>query len=253
MTDIIRGEDHTSNTATQIQLFEALAEQNGMTDFQMPRFAHMPLVSGADGSKLSKSNGALSIRDLREEGGLEPLTIVAFLSRLGTPDGPQPVSDISELASSFSIERFGRSGPRMDPEELEPLNGKVVRQLPYEAVADRFAGMTQAQWAAIQPNLEKLNDVTDWLALIHGPVAPEIEDSAFAAKAAELLPEGELDSDSWKTWTDAVKEATGAKGKGLFMPLRLALTGQPRGPEMAVLLPLIDRTKILSRLNGQAA
>ena len=253
MTDIIRGEDHTSNTATQIQLFEALAEQKGMANFQMPRFAHMPLVSGADGSKLSKSNGALSIRDLREEGGLEPLTIVAFLSRLGTPDGPQPVSDIGELASSFSIDRFGRSGPRMDPEELAPLNGKIVRQLPYSAVSGRFEGMTEAQWTAIQPNLEKLNDVTDWLALIDGPVTPEIEDAGFARKAAELLPEGALNADSWKIWTDAVKDATGAKGKSLFMPLRLALTGQPRGPEMAVLLPLIDRTKIIARLNGQAA
>ncbi len=253
MTDIIRGEDHTSNTAAQIQLFQALADQAGLSDFQMPRFAHMPLVSGADGAKLSKSNGALSIRELREHGGLEPLTIVAFLSRLGTPDGPQPVSDITELASSFKIERFGRSGPRMDPEELGPLNSKIVRQLPFESVTDRFEGMTQAQWAAIQPNLEKLSDVTDWLALIHGPVTPEIEDPSFAAKAAELLPEGTLDGDSWKLWTDAVKDATGAKGKSLFMPLRLALTGQARGPEMAVLLPLIDRTKIVARLSGQAA
>ena len=102
-------------------------------------------------------------------------------------------------------------------------------------------------------NLEKLNDVTDWLALIDGPVTPEIEDPGFAGKAAELLPEGALNADSWKIWTDAVKDATGAKGKSLFMPLRLALTGQPRGPEMAVLLPLIDRTKIIARLNGQAA
>lgn len=253
MTDIIRGEDHTSNTATQIQLFEALAEQKGLGDFQMPRFAHMPLVSGADGSKLSKSNGALSIRDLRDEGGLEPLTIVAFLSRLGTPDGPQPVSDIGELAATFGIERFGRSGPRMDPDELAPLNGKIVRQLPYEAVTSRFDGMTPAQWAAIQPNLERLSDVGDWLALIDGPVTPEIEDADFAIKAAELLPDGELDGDSWKVWTDAVKAETGAKGKALFMPLRLAVTGQPRGPEMAVLLPLIDRTKIIARLNGNVA
>ena len=253
MTDIIRGEDHTSNTATQIQLFEALAEQKGLGDFQMPRFAHMPLVSGADGSKLSKSNGALSIRDLRDEGGLEPLTIVAFLSRLGTPDGPQPVSDIGELAATFSIERFGRSGPRMDPDELAPLNGKIVRQLPYEAVTSRFDGMTPAQWAAIQPNLERLSDVGDWLALIDGPVTPEIEDADFAIKAAELLPDGELDGDSWRVWTDAVKAETGAKGKALFMPLRLAVTGQPRGPEMAVLLPLIDRTKIIARLNGNVA
>ena len=253
MTDIIRGEDHTSNTATQIQLFDALAEMKGLSDFQMPRFAHMPLVSGADGSKLSKSNGALSIRDLREEGGLEPLTIVAFLSRLGTPSGPQPVSDIGELAAGFGIERFGRSGPRMDPEELAPLNGKIVRQLPFSAVTDRFSGMTEAQWAAIQPNLEKLGDVNDWLSLIDGPVTPEIEDAAFTAQAAALLPEGPLDGDSWKAWTDAVKDATGAKGKTLFMPLRLALTGQPRGPEMAVLLPLIDRAKIIARLNGQTA
>ena len=253
MTDIIRGEDHTSNTATQIQLFEALAEQKGLTDFQLPRFAHMPLVTGADGSKLSKSNGALSIRDLRDEGGLEPLTIVTFLSRLGTPDGPQPVSDIRELAETFDITRFGRSSPRMDPEELAPLNGKIVRQLPFSAVSERFPGLNEARWAAIQPNLEKLNDVNDWLRLIDGPVTPEIEDADFASTAADLLPEGTLDGDSWKAWTDAIKEKTGAKGKMLFMPLRLALTGQARGPEMAVLLPLIDRAKITARLKGETA
>jgi len=163
------------------------------------------------------------------------------------------VTDIGELAASFSIERFGRSGPRMDPEELAPLNGKIVRQLPFDAVSSRFEGMTPAQWDAIQPNLERLSDVSDWLSLIDGPISPEIEDSDFTAKAAALLPEGDLDGESWKTWTDAVKDATGAKGKSLFMPLRLALTGQPRGPEMAVLLPLIDREKIITRLKGSAA
>ena len=121
------------------------------------------------------------------------------------------------------------------------------------AVADRFPGLTEARWAAIQPNLEKLADVTDWLRLIDGPVTPEIEDSGFTATAAELLPDGALDGDSWKTWTDAIKDRTGAKGKALFMPLRLALTGQARGPEMAVLLPLIDRAKIMSRLKGETA
>ena len=120
-------------------------------------------------------------------------------------------------------------------------------------MADRFPGLTEARWAAIQPNLEKLADVTDWLRLIDGPVTPEIEDSGFTATAAELLPDGALDGDSWKTWTDAIKDRTGAKGKALFMPLRLALTGQARGPEMAVLLPLIDRAKIMSRLKGETA
>ncbi len=194
MTDIIRGEDHTSNTATQIQLFEALAAMKGLSDFSLPRFAHMPLVTGADGSKLSKSNGALSIRDLRNDGGLEPLTIVNFLSRLGTPDGPQPVSAIAELAGSFDIARFGRSSPRMDPEELVPLNGKIVRQLPYAAVEGRFEGLNETRWAVIQPNLERLGDVADWLRLIEGPVTPVIEDAAFAATAAGLLPEGALDA-----------------------------------------------------------
>ena len=253
ITDIIRGEDHTSNTATQIQLFEALAAMKGLSDFSLPRFAHMPLVTGADGSKLSKSNGALSIRDLREDGGLEPLTIVTFLSRLGTPDGPQPVSAITELAGSFDIGRFGRSSPRMDPDELVPLNGKIVRQLPYAAVEGRFEGLNEVRWAVIQPNLERLGDVADWLRLIEGPVTPVIEDAAFVATAAGLLPDGALDGDSWSAWTDAVKAETGAKGRGLHMPLRQALTGQERGPEMAVLLPLLDRDKILARLRGEAA
>ena len=241
-THIVRGEDHVTNTATQVQIFEALGGA-------VPQFAHLPLVTGAKGEKLSKSAGALGIADLRDEGRLEPITITSFLGRLGTPDGPQPYQDLGELSGSFDMAKFGRSSPKMDTEELYQLNAKVVRGLEFDAVKDRVAASAE-QWLAIRPNLEQVSDASTLLAMINGPVEPVIEDADFAKRAAELLPDGELDETSWKTWTTAVKEATGAKGKALFMPLRLALTGLASGPEMATLVPLLGRETILKRLGA---
>ena len=241
-THIVRGEDHVTNTATQVQIFQALGGE-------VPTFAHVPLVTGAQGEKLSKSDGALAIADLRDEGVLQPITITSFLGRLGTPDGLQPYQDLSEVAAGFDMSKFGKSSPKMDTTELYQLNAKVVRGLSFEAVKDRL-DVTEEQWLAIRPNLEKLDDADEWLTVINGPVDSVIVDAAFAAQAASLLPDGVLDDSSWKAWTQAVKDATGRKGKELFQPLRLALTGMERGPEMAVLVPLLGRERILERLGA---
>jgi len=241
-THIVRGEDHVTNTATQVQIFQALGGD-------VPTFAHVPLVTGAQGEKLSKSDGALAIADLRAEGVLQPITITSFLGRLGTPDGPQPYQNLDEVAASFDMSKFGKSSPKMDTSELYQLNAKVVRGLSFDSVTDQLDA-TEEQWLAIRPNLEKLEDAHEWLKVINGPVDPVITDTAFAAQAAALLPEGVLDGTSWKAWTGAVKEATGRKGKELFQPLRLALTGMERGPEMAVLVPLLGRDRILARLGA---
>lgn len=241
-THIVRGEDHVTNTATQVQIFDALG---GVA----PQFAHLPLVTGAQGEKLSKSDGALAIADLRDEAVLEAITITSFLGRLGTPAGPQPYQQLSSLAAAFDMAKFGKSSPKMDITELYQLNAKTVRGMPFAAVQDRI-DISEEQWCAIRANLDKLSDADAWLRVINGPVQPVIQDPDFAVQAAALLPAGPLGPNSWREWTTIVKDKTGRKGKDLFQPLRLALTGMERGPEMAALLPLLGRETILKRLGA---
>ncbi|MEC9250510.1 MAG: glutamate--tRNA ligase [Pseudomonadota bacterium] len=252
ITHIIRGEDHTTNSGAQIEIFEALGGK-------APGFGHQALLVGADGGKLSKRLGSLSMQDLREEEGFEAMAVNSLLGRIGTSDPVEPFMALEDLLDGFSLDRLTRSPARFDPEELARLNAKILHETGYAVVQERLAAMDadagEAVWAAVRPNLERLRDAKDWAALVNGPVTPVIEgeDADFIAAAADALPAGELTEASWGEWTGALKAATGRKGKGLFMPLRHALTGQPRGPEMAVLLPLIGRDKVLARLQGNAA
>ena len=252
ITHIIRGEDHTTNSGAQIEIFEALGGK-------APSFGHQALLVGADGGKLSKRLGSLSMQDLREEEGFEAMAVNSLLGRIGTSDPVEPFVALEDLLEGFSLDKLTRSPARFDPEELARLNAKILHETGYAAVQERLAAMDadagEAVWAAVRPNLERLRDAKDWAALVNGPVTPVIEDedAEFIASAADALPAGELTEASWGEWTGALKGATGRKGKGLFMPLRHALTGQPRGPEMAVLLPLIGRDKVLARLKGNAA
>lgn len=252
ITHIIRGEDHTTNSGAQIEIFEALGGK-------APSFGHQALLVGADGGKLSKRLGSLSMQDLREEEGFEAMAVNSLLGRIGTSDPVEPFMALEDLLDGFSLDRLTRSPARFDPEELARLNAKILHETGYAVVQERLAAMDadagEAVWAAVRPNLERLRDAKDWAALVNGPVTPVIEDedADFIAAAADALPAGELTEASWGEWTGALKAATGRKGKGLFMPLRHALTGQPRGPEMAVLLPLIGRDKVLARLQGNAA
>ncbi len=246
ITHIIRGEDHVANTAVQIQLFEAL----GGT---VPTFGHFSLIADASGGKLSKRAGSISLENLRDD-GIEPMSIVSLLAKLGTSDPIEIRTSLAELVQEFEIEKFGRSQPKLDIVELEHLNAKLMHALPFDAVADRLpAGADAAFWDAVRGNLLRLADARLWWTVVAGVVAPVVSDAAFLATAAGLLPGGTLDGGSWALWTGALKEATGRKGRDLFLPLRLALTGVDHGPELARLLPLIGRDKALKRLGGAAA
>ena len=252
ITHVIRGEDHVTNTAAQVEVFQALIAARGG---EMPRFAHHSLLVGADGEGLSKRLGSLSIGQMRED-GIEPAAITSLLARLGTSDPVEPVTEPRVLADGFAFDRLGRAPARFSMDELWQLNAKVLHLTPYERVADRLSGMgvSEALWAAIRGNLDKLADAALWKDVTEGTVEPVIEegDRAFCETAAEHVPSGELSADDWKPFVDAVKDATGRKGKGLFMPLRRALTGQERGPEMADLFPLIGSEKARARLRGEA-
>ncbi len=249
ITHIVRGEDHVTNTGVQIEIFEALGAP-------VPRFGHFPLLVGADGESLSKRLGSLSVGDLREM-GFEPIAILSHLAKIGTSDPIEARSDFASLVAEFAFEKIGRAPARYDVEDLKRINAAVLHALPYDAakprLAARDADLGPEFWTAVRANLSIFADVDAWVAIVRGPIAPVIADPAFAEAAAALAPEGPYTLDSWKTFVDAVKQKTGARGKALFMPLRQALTGLDHGPDMAPLFMLIGPDKARARLRGEAA
>jgi glutamyl-tRNA synthetase len=244
ISHVVRGEDHVTNTAAQIEIFEAL-------DAAVPAFAHFPLLVGAGGEALSKRLGSLSLQELRES-GMEPVAVAAYLAKIGTSDAIEPRLTLEELALEFDFAKIGRAPAHFDPEELAALNAKTLHLMPYGMVASRVT-IPEALWDAIKPNLTKLSDAEIFSQLVTGQVTPVIEDAGLTAKAAALLPPEPWNEETWGFWTKAVAAETGAKGRGLFHPLRLALTGRGDGPELKKLLPLIGRTKALARLEGKTA
>ncbi len=249
ITHIIRGEDHVTNTAVQLQIFEALCAK-------APVFAHHNLLVGAQGEALSKRLGSLSIQGLREE-GFEPLAVMTHASLIGTSEALQPQDSLEALAKLFDFAKISRAPARFDPEELRGLNAKLLHTMPFETVAERLRerGIDggEAFWLAVRANLEVFADVDRWWTVVRGPVTPVIEDAAFLEKALAHLPPEPWDTSTWRTWTEAVKQATGAKGRALYHPLRLALTGLERGPELKELLPLICHERTVARLTGKTS
>ncbi len=243
ITHVVRGEDHVSNTAKQIQMFAAL----GATP---PRFAHEALLVGTEG-KLSKRLGSLGMASLRDA-GIEPIALAALLARLGTSDPVEPVTSLAPLIEHIDFTRFGRAPARFDEAELALLNQKILHHTGYEAVADHLpAAITAARWHAIRPNLMTVAEAADWVAVFDGPLTPppvEDMDRPVLDSAAAAAPAIDWSADPWHALTTAVKEATGAKGRALFLPLRRALTGRDHGPDMAELLPLIAKDQAIARL-----
>jgi glutamyl-tRNA synthetase len=250
---IIRGEDHVTNTAVQIQLFQALAGPDSA-----PRFGHHNLLTSASGEGLSKRSGALSIAALRES-GVEPLALAAFAVLTGTSDSVHPIQSLDELAADFELTHVSRNQARFDPVELAALSARTLHQMPYLAVRERLAAQdiaghkAEAFWLAVRGNLSTFLDVVEWWRIVEGEIEPIIEDKDYAATALGLLPPEPWDAETWGQWTSALKTATGRKGRALFHPLRLALTGREAGPELAALLPLIGRLKAEARLSAPGA
>ncbi len=249
ITHVVRGEDHVSNTAAQLQMFSALGAAP-------PTFAHEALLVGTEG-KLSKRLGALGMAELRAA-GIEPQAVVALLSRLGTSDPVEPFADVQPLIDGIDFARFGRAPARFDEAELARLNAQIVHQFSFAEVAHRLpSGMDEAGWLAIRPNLATVAEAADWWAIVTGsPAAPAFsdEDKAFLAAASAAFAGADwADAAVWKAVTSQLKDATGRGGKALFLPLRLALTGMDHGPDMAALLPLIGRERTLARLDAAAA
>ncbi|MCB1515214.1 MAG: glutamate--tRNA ligase [Hyphomicrobiaceae bacterium] len=246
ITHILRGADHITNTGVQIALFEALGAVP-------PAFGHHNLLVDSDGKALSKRIDSLSVAGLRDA-GYEPMAINAHAALVGTSDAIVPHTSLATLAEAFDPARISPSPARFDVSELDSLNARLLHMLEFSDVSERLAAMGipagENFWLAVRGNLARLSDANDWWQVVDGEVVPVIEDGAFLQRAADLLPPEPWDQQTWGAWTSAVKKETGAKGRALFHPLRLALTGREAGPELKALLPLIGRERALKRLRG---
>lgn len=248
ITHVIRGEDHVTNSGAQIEIFRALSDH-------VPNFAHTPLLVGKDGKGLSKRLGSLSMDELRDQ-GLEPLAITSLLGKIGTSDPIEARPSLDVLTQEFSFSKIGRSPARFDEDELLLVNSKLLHETDYADVKDRLdaLGVSGGEpfWNLVRMNIEKLPDTAGWSTVFHAPMRGQIkaEDEAFCKQAAECLPE-KIVSESWSAWTSELKSKTDRKGKALFLPLRLALTGNSRGPEMGGVLELLGAKKAKARLLGQ--
>lgn len=252
ITHIIRGEDHVTNTALQIQLMKTLA---GTTN--PIHFAHLALISGGKGEGLSKREGSLSIAQLRKE-GLEPLAINSLLAKLGTSDAIGPHISLDGILAEFDIQKFGRATPKLDAEDLWQMNIKILQNLPFDHVKERLeimgmTGVTPEFWVLVQKNITKFRDVKEWWTICYGHAAFAEESKSLLEVAEHYLPLEPWDDSTFKTWMDNVKQDTGLKGKELFMPIRKALTGQEHGPELKDLILLMGRLKVLNRLQTARA
>ena len=243
VTHVVRGSDHVTNTATQIQIIEAL----GGTP---PAFAHHSLLTGPQGEALSKRLGTLALRDLRAN-GVEPMAVLSLMARLGSSDPVELRTAMADLIDGFDLSRFGSAPTKFDAEDLYPLTARYLQTLDYAAVKDEIAALgvpgdlAERFWTVTRENITTKSDLKGWWDMFRDGADPVIdaEDVDFVAEAMALLPEGPFNGDTWGAWTAAVKEATGRKGRGLFMPLRKALTGMERGPDMSDVMPLLQVVK----------
>ncbi|TYB80549.1 glutamate--tRNA ligase [Maritimibacter fusiformis] len=243
ITDVVRGSDHVTNTATQIQIIEAL----GGT---VPRFAHHSLLTGPHGEALSKRLGTLALRDLRAQ-GIQPMALLSLMARLGSSQPVELRQSIDEIVEGFDLSTFGTAPTKFDVADLLPLTAHYLATLPYAAVAEHVRALgvpddiAEAFWTVARENITKLSDLEDWWQLCRDGAEPLVDedDREMIATAFDLLPDPPYTADSWSTWTAEVKSATGRKGRGLFMPLRKALTGREHGPDMSSLMPLLQKVR----------
>lgn len=249
ITHIIRGDDHITNTAIQIQLFEALGK-----NIRELHFGHLPLISGEQGENLSKRLGSISLRNFRAD-GIEPMSLNSYLAKLGTSDEIVPFLSLSELAETFDMSKFGQASPRFSSETLARLNERLLHHMPFSMAKEQLAALgytmiTERFWCDYQSNLVTLSDIKKLYDICYGTIIPVKQDPHFIQAALETLPDAPWDETTWSLWTTALKALTGLSGKALFMPLRLALTGEEHGPEMKKILLSIGREATLHRLHN---
>jgi glutamyl-tRNA synthetase len=249
ITNIIRGEDHVTNTAIQIQIFESVGAA-------IPNFGHLSLVVSRD-DKISKRIGGFEISSLRDKIGLEPMAINSFFALLGTSMDVVPCKNLNQLIEKFDINLFSKSPTTYLPEELERLNNKLLINLSFDEIKDRLRyigaeAVDEKFWLATRGNLQKLHEIKDWWNICYSPSKVSGLDKVFLQQSASLLPSGPINSESWNIWNKKIMDTTGKKGKDVYLPLRLAITSMSSGPEMSVILTLLSKEEIIKRLNSVA-
>lgn len=255
ITHILRGEDHVTNTVVQIQLMEALDGNPAAFTF-----GHFPLIVDQEGQGFSKRLGSLSLQELRRQ-GMHPLAICSVLAALGTAEAPLLCGHLEDLVLDFDLGKFGRSTPKLDLEDLWHVNTKLLHHLPFEVIQHRLIALdlsyiTPHFWEAIKGNITRLEDLALWWTICHGSLTSPFEavqEIDYLQQALDLLPPAPWTPETWSVWTALLKEKTGRTGKNLYLPLRLALTGLDHGPEMKILLPLMDPPVVITRLKGKTA
>jgi glutamyl-tRNA synthetase len=252
ITHIIRGDDHITNTAIQIQLFQALGK-----NIETLYFGHLPLISGEQGENLSKRLGSISLRNFRED-HLDPMSINSYLAKLGTSEEILPYTTLQELANTFDISKFGHASPRFSVEMLKRINEKLLHLMPYAIAKQKlesngYTMIDESFWQTYQSNLLIIDDIKKLYDICYGTITPVKQDASFIRAALETAPETPWDEGTWSTWSSRIKEKTGLSGKALFMPLRLALTAEEHGPEMKKIILNIGRERAIHRLKEAAA
>jgi glutamyl-tRNA synthetase len=249
ISHVVRGEDHVTNSGAQIEIFRALGGQ-------APTMAHTPLLVGADGAGLSKRLGSLGMGTLRDR-GFEPLAITSHLAKLGTSDNVEIRDSLDQLAEEFNFAKIGRAPARFDETDLVNLNAALVHTLAFDAVRDRLMAIDPeaahpAFWDLVRQNCDTVGDAARFVPVAFGDITPviEAEDEDFIARAAAHFPDGPVTGETWTDWTTLLKVETGRKGRGLFMPLRRALTGMDQGPDVGQMLQLMGRERALQRLRS---
>tara|TARA_B100000459_G_scaffold73694_1_gene40844 strand:- start:1749 stop:3077 length:1329 start_codon:yes stop_codon:yes gene_type:complete len=244
ITNVIRGDDHTSNTAVQIEIINAI-DKNRIT------FAHHALLKASSGDKLSKRDNVISIDSFRKS-NLEPLAILSLLATIGTSQSIELKDSLNQIISEFKLETISTSPGRIEIDVLNALNKKQVQKLNFDEVSERLKNINEKIdekfWNTIRSNLETVEGVKQWSDIVFDSKLIEAEDKEYIKSAMELIPDDPWDENTWELWTSAIKEKTGRKGKELFLPLREAFTGMSHGPEMKLLIQLIGREKILERV-----
>ena len=244
ITNVIRGDDHTSNTAVQIEIINAI-DKNRIT------FAHHALLKASSGDKLSKRDNVISIDSFRKS-NLEPLAILSLLATIGTSQSIELKDSLNQIISEFKLETISTSPGRIEIDVLNALNKKQVQKLNFDEVSERLKNINEKIdekfWNTIRSNLETVEGVKQWSDIVFDSKSIEAEDKEYIKSAMELIPDDPWDENTWELWTSAIKEKTGRKGKELFLPLREAFTGMSHGPEMKLLIQLIGREKILERV-----
>ena len=247
ITDIIRGEDHITNTAFHIQLFKSL-------NAKIPHFGHHPFLTDEEGKSFGKRLDSISIQKMYED-GFESLTLLNYLLSIGTRKNLSKEKNIDKLVNNFNIDNLASSSPKFSISVLKLLNKDLLQSYDFSDTKKKFIDLnikdaSEDFWIFIKNNINYFSESLDWIKVINSTEIYIQEPNDYLNAAAELLPEDPYDETTWDVWTDLIKNKTGKKGKELFMPIRFALTGREKGPELKYLLPLLTKEHILKKLGN---